>query len=142
MAMNIYKSGQGYWTRLLSGIGFGVLILAFVAWIYREMEVLKGYESITDVVIWIQLGLALVLISVLGLLLYRWVAVKPRTCDFMIATEGEMKKVNWPTKREVKGSTWIVIAFVVILVGILFSADLLFSSIFKFFNILEEAKPK
>ena len=27
----------------------------------------------------------------------------------MIATEGEMKKVNWSTRREILGSTWIVI---------------------------------
>ena len=40
-----------------------------------------------------------------------FIARKPsQTVDFMIATEGEMKKVNWSTRREILGSTWVVIA--------------------------------
>ena len=32
-----------------------------------------------------------------------------KAVDYMIATEAEMRKVNWPPTREVVGSTWIVI---------------------------------
>ena len=31
----------------------------------------------------------------------------------MIATEGEMKKVNWSTRREIIGMTWVVIGLTV-----------------------------
>lgn len=140
MAMNVYKPGQGYWTRLLSAIGFGVLALATVAWLWDQTNKFSASdnEALKDNLLYIQLGIAVVCTTLFGLLLYRLIGTKPRTCDFMIATEGEMKKVNWPSKREVKGSTWIVIAFVIILVALLFSADTLFASLFKLIGVLEE----
>ncbi|MBI4574748.1 MAG: preprotein translocase subunit SecE [Planctomycetes bacterium] len=35
--------------------------------------------------------------------------------DFLIETEGEMKKVSWPTRAEVVGSSVVVIATVMVL---------------------------
>lgn len=142
MAMNVYKPGQGYWTRLLSAIGFGVLALALVAWLWDQTSKLAASdsESLKNNLLYIQLGVAVVFTSVFGLLLYRFIGTKPRSCDFMIATEGEMKKVNWPSQREVKGATWIVIAFVVLLVALLFAADSLFALFFETIGVLEKAK--
>ena len=82
-------------------------------------------------------SIAVAIITVFGLLLFRWVAVNPRTTDFLIATEGEMKKVNWPNKREIIGSTWIVIVALAMLVAILFFSDMLFLFLFRFTHVLD-----
>ena len=132
MALKVYKPGQGYWTRLVTGVAFGALMLAGVEWICRDkMDALQG-----DNRLYIQAGVALVLIALGGWLLYRFLGAKPSTCDFMIATEGEMKKVNWPNRREVIGSTWVVICWLFILAIILFFADVVVSDIAKWINVI------
>ncbi|MBI1371174.1 MAG: preprotein translocase subunit SecE [Phycisphaera sp.] len=87
--------------------------------------------------LYFQAGVAIVLIAVFGTLVFQLTAVKPRTCDFMIATEGEMKKVNWPTRKEIIGSTWIVICCVFLIALVLWLADLLFAAIFTQIGILD-----
>ena len=34
MALAIYKPGQGYWTRMLSAVGMGILVLAGAYWLW------------------------------------------------------------------------------------------------------------
>ena len=48
-----------------------------------------------------------------------------------------MKKVNWPVRREVIGSTWVVIVCVLMLSAILFTSDMAFSRFFQFIHILD-----
>ena len=36
---------------------------------------------------------------------------KPANVDFLIATDSEMKKVNWTSRKELIGSTKVVILF-------------------------------
>jgi preprotein translocase SecE subunit len=132
MSWTIYKSGQGYWTRLISGLAGGVLVLAGAKWLWSAIERFSLPYGI-----YIQAAASVTLIAVFGLLLFRWVAVKPNTTDFLIATEGEMKKVNWPSKRETGGSTWIVIVTLFLLVAILFFSDLIFLTLFRVLRILD-----
>lgn len=47
----------------------------------------------------------------------------PRVADFLIETEGEMKKVSWPGKSEVVGATGVVIITVLLLGVFLFASD-------------------
>ncbi len=47
----------------------------------------------------------------------------PRRADFLIETEGEMKKVSWPGKSEVVGATGVVIITVLLLAALLFASD-------------------
>ena len=70
-------------------------------------------------------------------LAWRLTYVKRTTSDFMIATEGEMKKVNWSTRREVIGSTKVVIMFTAFLATFLFLADLGFQQLFKAIGALK-----
>ncbi|MDH3583195.1 MAG: preprotein translocase subunit SecE [Phycisphaerae bacterium] len=135
MAWKIYKPGQGYYTRLLSAIGAGVLVIAGVDWIWKKLSTLKA-ESFN--VVYLQAGVAVAILALFGLLFYRWIGVKPRTSDFLIATEGEMKKVNWPTRKEVVGSTWVVVCCMVLLVALLFVADISFAWLFRQMGILEQ----
>ena len=36
MALAIYKPGQGYWTRVMSAVFGGVLVLAAAVWLYGQ----------------------------------------------------------------------------------------------------------
>ena len=74
-----------------------------------------------------------------GLLTFWIVGVHRRACDFMIATEGEMKKVNWSTRREIIGSTKVVIMFTALLALILFVVDIVFMTFFAWIGVLREA---
>ena len=62
--------------------------------------------------------------------------VKRGTCDFMNATEGEMKKVSWSSRNELIGSTKVVIAATIFLGGLLFVVDAAFIKFFQFIGVL------
>ena len=47
-----------------------------------------------------------------------------RFVDFLIATDGEMKKVNWSTARDIRMSTVVVIFASLVLAGCLFASGL------------------
>lgn len=131
MSLKVYKTGQGYWTRMLSGLGLGVIIVVAAVWMWKQLAALQ-----TDYRIYIQGGVALAIMAFFGFFIYRFIGSRPKSVDFLIATEGEMKKVNWPSRREVIGSTWIVICGLAILVGVIFLADMLFSFLATKANIL------
>ncbi len=128
--IGIYKPGQGYWTRMLSFIGAATLVLTGVAWAWQQMSVIR------ENTIYYQSAMAVTVIAVFGALLY-WLLNKPRIVDFMIATEAEMKKVNWPTRREIIGATWIVICGTFMIAAILFTVDLAFGKLFLEIGILQ-----
>jgi preprotein translocase SecE subunit len=48
---------------------------------------------------------------------------KPQNADFLIATDREMKKVNWTSRKELTGSTRIVIIFMFSIAFFLFTVD-------------------
>ncbi|MDP6045583.1 MAG: preprotein translocase subunit SecE, partial [Phycisphaerae bacterium] len=56
---------------------------------------------------------------------------RPRNADFLIATEGEMKKVSWSGKKEIIGSTKVVIVTTLMIAMLLFGVDILFGALFK-----------
>jgi len=115
MILGVYKRGQGRYTRMCTA-GGGSAIIAIGCWqFYRTLEA-------ADIGLWVETmvpaGL-FVLLAVLAL----WLVNKPNIADFMIAAEGEMKKVNWSTRQEIAVSTVVVIAVVVILAVLLGLAD-------------------
>lgn len=131
MALTIYKQGQGYWVRLLSALGSGILLLGAIDWIWKELSVVK------EGTIYYQSAAALIVLAVFGTLLFKLIGTKPKTCDFLIATEGEMKKVNWPSQKEVKGSTIVVVVAVVSMAALLFVADLAFHKLMVLIKVLD-----
>ncbi len=72
-----------------------------------------------------------------ALIVYFFVALKPGAVDFLISTDGEMKKVNWSTKRDIYRSTLVVIACSLIIASGLFVVDTVFAAFFKFVNVLQ-----
>ena len=63
-----------------------------------------------------------------------WVVGK---MDWLIATEGEMKKVSWSTRKEIVASTKIVIIAVFLMAIILAAVDTGFSMLFHKMGILK-----
>lgn len=132
MALPIYKPGQGYWTRVLSAVGAGTLVLAGAAWLYAK--IVPRFTS-GEHQLYYQAGTAVAVIVGFGLLIY-WMLNKPRVVDFMIAVEAEMKKVNWPTKKEIVGSTWVVICGTLFIAALLFLINVAFGKFFIWIKIL------
>ncbi|MCD6378651.1 MAG: preprotein translocase subunit SecE [Planctomycetes bacterium] len=63
----------------------------------------------------------------------------PRSADFLIATEGEMKKVSWSSKKELIGATKVVIITTFLLAAMLGAVDLAFAFFFKEIGVLQVA---
>lgn len=90
--------------------------------------------------IYIQGGLAGVVL-LLGAVLAYWLAgMRRSTVDFLVATDYEMKKVNWSTPREIIGSTQVVIGACILLAVLLFLFDFFFKTIFQQVGVI--AKPR
>ena len=132
----IYKKGQGYWTRLMSAIALGMIVLMGANWMWDLLTAVKIGEFQT---VYIQAGASVILISVFGVLGFYLIGRKPSVVDFMIATEGEMKKVNWSSRREVLGSTWVVIALTIFIAAFCFVVDRGFMYLFQLIDVLESA---
>jgi preprotein translocase SecE subunit len=66
------------------------------------------------------------------------IGMKPTTSEFLIATDGEMKKVNWSTRKDIIGSTQVVILWCILLAVGLFLVDTVFAKFFQLINVLEQ----
>ncbi len=118
-----HKPGQGFWTRLGTGIGAGLVILFTVQFIYRRLPLVTGLSRDEWMLFAVVGGIAIVLALVAW-----WLINRPKHADFLINTDGEMKKVNWPTWRELIGSTKVVIGFMFLMAGLLFAYDIIFGT--------------
>jgi preprotein translocase subunit SecE len=116
----IYKRDQGRKTR----IGTGLVLLAIVA-----IGCVRLYQMLQASPIAVQTLVPVAICGVLGLVIFRLLN-KPSLADFLIAAEGEIKKVSWSSWKEIKASTLVVISVVVLMAVGLGAADLLFFNLF------------
>jgi len=135
MGLSIYKPGQGYWTRVLTAVGVGTIVLAGIGWFARRIMPTIGWIG-RDNLLYAQAAVAAGVLLLTGVLLW-WALNRPKFADFMIATENEMKKVNWPSKKAIVGLTWVVIAGTLLMAGFLFVFDLGFAWFFRAIDILK-----
>jgi preprotein translocase SecE subunit len=123
MLTKIYKPGQGKYTRLGSGFSAAAVVLIGCWKLYQLLA--GSIESL-----WVTSIVPVVVFAAFGMGIY-WLMNKAAVADFMIASEGELKKVNWSSRKEVAVSTMIVI-FVVFAMAILLGAtDMIFSFVFR-----------
>lgn len=134
MALSIYKPGQGYYTRMLTAVGVGVIVLSGVGWLWEKLTTIDAIP--TKQLLYYQAGMAVGVIAFFGILVY-FILNKPRIADFMIATEAEMKKVNWPGKKEIIGSTWVVICGTAFIAVLLYVINVAFTTLFVKIKLLE-----
>ncbi|MEK6674970.1 MAG: preprotein translocase subunit SecE [Planctomycetota bacterium] len=129
-----YKPEQGKWTRGCTFAGGLSLVLWGALFLHDRLDVFSGD-------LWWQLliteGIPVVFAATLGALAW-WVSfTHSKSSDFMIATEGEMKKVSWSTRREVIGSTKVVIIITLMMGFFLFMIDVLFQYLFRWMGVLK-----
>jgi preprotein translocase SecE subunit len=118
----IYKPGQGYYTRMGTVLAVALLGLLGMNWLWQFV-----YRPIGGILVGV----------ILTVLTYWAVYLKPRSSDFLIATEGEVKKVNWSTPREIWGSTGVVIFTMVFLTIVVFVVDKAFVVLFSAIRVLD-----
>jgi hypothetical protein len=93
----IYKKGQGKWTRLGTVFVAGLLGILTAFNLYQYiLPYLPVSENGNHKVLQILLAGCIGFLIVFGLLTF-WITNKPGNVDFLIATDSEMKKVNWTT---------------------------------------------
>ncbi len=73
-------------------------------------------------------------------LIYYFVGVHRGSVEFLIATDGEMKKVHWTTRKQIIGSTWVVLFACFLIAAFLFGVDYIFAQIFMALDVLETTR--
>ncbi len=135
---DIYKKGQGHWTRLLTMIGGGAAVALGAWWLYEGPLRLIGYRLPGENTGLILQAFGAALFVAAGGYLVFWVSyVKAGTGDFFIATEGEMKKVSWSSRKDIVGSTQVVVFTLVFMGVLLFVVDMLFMLLFTWMRVLQ-----
>jgi preprotein translocase subunit SecE len=134
----IYKKGQGYWTRMGTAIGAAGLGLMVAYVLYDKIPTFMTQDTEAHQRLSHRVAL---IVSLVFLVTYTslawWFTNKASNVDFLIATDSEMKKVNWTTRKELIGSTKIVILFMFIIALFLFGCDLLFGAFFHLIGVLK-----
>ncbi|MHC4462725.1 MAG: preprotein translocase subunit SecE [Planctomycetota bacterium] len=129
MAFEIYKRGQGKYTRLCSGFGVAIIAGLGCFQLYVKLEPIGWWGLSRRGALWIATMVPVGLFVVLGLLIFLLMN-KTTVADFMIAAEGEMKKVSWSSRKEIAVSTFIVIVVVILVAMLLGVTDLSFRMFF------------
>ncbi len=144
----IYKKGQGYWTRMGTAIVAFVVIALTAHFVYRYLPpwltpvftpanaTVAQNQAAVATARNVTLGVCAAILIGIGVLAWRLMN-KQSNVDFLIATDGEMKKVNWTSRRELIGSTKVVIIFMFFIAFILFAIDIIFGYFFQLINVLD-----
>ena len=107
---------------MITGISIAVVV-AIGCWRLYEML------AATDWSPWIVFLVPLIVFSAVAVVTY-WLLNKESVADFLIASEGELKKVNWSSRKEVAVSTFVVIVVVCAMAALLGATDLVFQIVF------------
>jgi len=160
---SIYKKGQGKWTRWGTWIAVGLIVILTAHFFYVNLQVWLGsllytaqvvpagasvaeVERIARVNVDAQIRAASLAqtiaiatgaaVLVGGAILIHLLTNKPKNADFLIATDSEMRKVNWTSRKELIGSTKVVIGFMFLIAFLLFAMDIIFGYAFYLMNVL------
>lgn len=137
MPFSYYKKTEGTTIRVVAAVSLLLIVLYGCYALYSFVPPIDtNYDPprdtfwgtgwsmpFFDVKITYGLLISFVLFVLIGLLVYLWILNKPKTGDFLIETEGELKKVSWPSRQQYMGSSIAVIVSVVLLGLFLLFAD-------------------
>jgi len=122
MVFDIYKRGQGKYTRLCSAFAIAIVAGLGCLQLYKKLQA-------AEIGLWVETMVPAGLFVILAVLIF-WLVNKPSLADFMIAAEGEMKKVSWSSRQEIAVSTFIVIFVVIVMAILLGTTDIAFRTFF------------
>jgi preprotein translocase subunit SecE len=123
----LFKPMQGWYARLYTALGLGVIAAAGVWHVYES--------SIDYTPAW-RLGIPTALALGLGWLIFRIVHFQ-QFAEFLIATEAEMNKVSWTSKDDLYRATTVVLATVALMAVFLFVVDWLWLFILRNIGVLQ-----
>ena len=126
MGFTIYKRGQGYHTRLWSALVVFTVVVIGCYRLYHELQVYDMLLLGTLVPAGVCVGAALLIF---------WLVNKVILADFMLAAEGELKKVSWSSRKEIMVSTFVVICVVALLAVLLMVTDIGFQILFRWIGL-------
>lgn len=146
-----YKGNQG--VRVRRGTLLGLLILGLCGiWVQYGTGVLSAGRVASRDWVWdipftgnalylplmyrVQYTLPIVLAALVGWVAWR-VVNWPAFADFLIATEAEMNKVSWTTRRRLFQDTIVVLVTVALLTTFLFLVDLLWIQALQTVRVLQ-----
>ena len=129
-----YKISQGRLIRKLTMAGVWVLF-ATAAWKCTQMDFswFAGLVGMPAMVFTYTLSGIIALIGLwFGFRLVNWETF----ADFLISVEGEMAKVSWPGKAELRSSTMVVLTVFLLLSGLIFFYDMVLVFLFRIINVM------
>jgi len=132
----IYKKGQGYWTRVGTVMGVALVGALTVYNLYAYIPTFLPESVNHRTGVMIGLGVAIGFAIAYTVIAWRLMN-KPTNVDFLIATDSEMKKVNWTSRRELIGSTKVVVIFMFLTALFLFLCDIVFIFIMRLLHVLK-----
>ena len=139
MGWRIYRPNDGILVRRIAVIGFLLLTgFACFRWFLWMQDAIWPYSSESPPpwsLHWGTVGAAV--LGLVGLLIgFRICFVSLKVSTFLIETEIELRKVSWPeykpwfsSQAEVWGSTYVVVAVLLLMACLLFSIDYAFRTI-------------
>ncbi len=126
----IYKRGQGKYTRSLTVAG---VMLVVMLGAYVLSDSLRATSLFSNPLL--AFGIPTAIVAGFGVFIF-WLVNRPQSADFLIATESEMKKVSWSSRKEIVGSTKVVIVTTFIMAAVLFAVDIFFTVVFKAMGVM------
>ncbi len=136
--MEYAKPGLGRWSRTGALVGIGALALfgAYAFYMYPSLSspwwqdlwkaVLFGKSLSVKPILFPSAAILATVVLVSYLLLNR-----DKWAEFLIETEGELKKVSWPARKEYLGSSLVVVLVVAVISAFLHFVDLGLSEVMK-----------
>jgi preprotein translocase SecE subunit len=129
----VYKPHQGTATRWGTAAGAGLIVLYMSLSIYDLLQGQSSYLQSHMSTLYLVTGGFMALTAVLTF----WLMNRPQSVDFLISTDNEMKKVNWTSRKELIGSTKVIILFMFSIAIFLFLSDIVFGYFFYFIHVLK-----
>jgi preprotein translocase subunit SecE len=124
--VSVYKPLQGWYARLYTAIGLGVIVALGV---WRLEEVVHDYDPT------VRYGVPVAVGAVLGWIIFRLVQFPPFV-EFLIATEAEMNKVSWTSRADLYRATSVVLTTVFLMAVFLFGVDWVWSNLLQLIGVL------
>ncbi|MFH1421339.1 MAG: preprotein translocase subunit SecE [Planctomycetota bacterium] len=136
--LKIYKSGQGKNARLVAAVSLSVLNLYGCYSLFNAINSGKWAELVileipgVEVLLTPPLLVSVVLFLAVSFAIY-WSCNWHKSADFLIETEAELRKVSWPSKNELVGSSAIVLVVIILLSLLILGIDYIIANIMRFF---------
>jgi preprotein translocase subunit SecE len=122
----IYKPGQGKWVRWGTVAAMALLVLTGTYWLVGvELATREPMPRTIAGAVWTLVGAAVTF----------WLVNSPKMAEFLIMTESEMRKVSWPTRKDVIQATKVVIFSTIVLGIILYLVDVFFLWFFQIIGV-------